>query len=540
MTCGRITDKRVRKLNITEQIKNARTSIGIEFGSTRIKAILVGEELAPIASGAYDWENSLENGIWTYSAEEILKGLQGCFAALMADVKKKYGTELTSAASLGISAMMHGYLAFDENDSLLVPFRTWRNTMTQEAADRLSECFGFNIPQRWSIAHLYQAILSNEEHIPQVRFITTLAGYVHFLLTGEKVLGIGDASGMFPIENGSYNEEMLEKFAGLAEGTAFTQKPGDILPAVVPVGECAGRLTEKGALLLDPTGTFKAGVPFCPPEGDAQTGMVATNSIAPRTGNVSAGTSIFAMAVLERGLSRLHRQIDIVTTPCGDPVAMVHCNNCTTEINAWVGLFDGLLSVFGHSADKSELYNKLFAEALKGDADCDGIISYNYHSGEHVTGFSEGRPMLMRSPDSTFNIANLMRSLIYSSVATLKIGMDILLGEEKVSLDRIYAHGGLFKSPVTGQRFLASALGVPVTLMATAGEGGAWGIALLAAYQAREDKSEKLADFLANRVFAGAQGSTMEPHAGDAAGFAEFMKQYRAGLAAERAAVDSI
>ncbi len=533
--------RKANTMDIKDQIKNGRASIGIEFGSTRIKAILVGEELAPVASGAYDWQNSLENGIWTYSAEEIVKGLQGCFAALMADVKQKYGVQLTTAASVGISAMMHGYLAFDENDKLLVPFRTWRNTMTGEAADILSESFAFNIPQRWSIAHLYQAILSKEEHIPQVRFITTLAGYVHFLLTGEKTIGIGDASGMFPIdpETGSYSEKLLAKFSQLTQNTALSQKLSDILPAIVPVGECAGTLTEKGALLLDPTGTFKAGVPFCPAEGDAQTGMVATNSIAPRTGNVSAGTSIFAMIVLERELSRLHRQIDIVTTPCGDPVAMVHCNNCTTEINAWVELFSELLGTFGHSADKSELYNKLFAAALDGDADCSGIVCYNYHSGEHVTGFTEGRPMLMRSPDSKFNIANLMRSLIYSGMSTLKIGMDILLGEEKVSLDKIYAHGGLFKSPVTGQRFLASALGVPVALMASAGEGGAWGIALLAAYAAREDKSEKLAAYLNDRVFAGATGSCMQPDTGDAAGFAEYMELYRAGLAAERAAVDA-
>ncbi len=529
------------KMDIREQITGGKASIGIEFGSTRIKAILVGDKTEPVASGAHDWQNSLENGVWTYSEEDIIKGLQSCFASLMADVKEKYGVQLTTAASIGISAMMHGYLAFDENDRLLVPFRTWRNTMTGEAADILSESFAFNIPQRWSIAHLYQAIQKKEEHIPQVRFITTLAGYVHFLLTGEKNIGIGDASGMFPIdpETGSYNKNMLAKFAQLTENTAFSQQLIDILPAIVPVGECAGRLTENGAKLLDPTGVFGAGVPFCPAEGDAQTGMVATNSIAPRTGNVSAGTSIFAMVVLERELSRLHRQIDIVTTPCGDPVAMVHCNNCTTELNGWVELFDELLRSCGCEMTKTELYNKLFAAALEGDSDCSGIINYNYHSGEHVTGFTEGRPMLMRSPESKFNIPNVMRSLIYSCMSTLKIGMDILFDEEKVTLDNIYAHGGLFKSPVTGQRFLASALGVPVTLMTSAGEGGAWGIALLAAYQARENREEKLADYLSKRVFAGAAGNTMAPHAEDAAGFAEYMKLYRAGLAAEQAAVEA-
>ena len=531
----------IQSADIISQIKAGSTSIGIEFGSTRIKAVLVGTGLQPIASGTHDWKNSLENGIWTYSEEDIRGGLQSCFASLMADVKEKYGVALESAASVGISAMMHGYLAFNDKGELLVPFRTWRNTMTEQAADALSECFGFNIPQRWSVAHLYQAILNGEEHVGDIRFMTTLAGYVHLLLTGEKTIGIGDASGMFPIDKatGTYNSAMLDKFARLTEGTQFCGNLADILPVIVPVGECAGRLTEEGALLLDPTGTFKAGVPLCPAEGDAQTGMVATNSIAPRTGNVSAGTSIFAMAVLERDLSKLYRQIDIVTTPCGDPVAMVHCNNCTTDLDAWISLFSELLGSFGADVKKSELYDRLYAAALSGDADCGGIISYNYHSGEHVTGFAEGRPLIMRSPDSPFNVANVMRSLIYSCMSTLKIGMDILLGEEKIALDKIYAHGGLFKSPVTGQRFLASALGVPVTLMDTASEGGAWGIALLAAYQARADRSEGLAEYLDNRVFAGMTGSSMAPDENDAAGFAAYMAQYRAGLDAERAAVQS-
>lgn len=528
-----------RKTMIKNQIKEGKVSIGIEFGSTRIKAILVGEELKAIASGSYDWQNTLDNGIWTYSLDDIHKGLQTCFANLMSDVKAKYDVELTTAASIGFSAMMHGYLAFDEEDKLLVPFRTWRNTMTEEASDKLSECFGFNIPQRWSIAHLYQAILNKEEHVSRISFFTTLAGYVHWLLTGEKNIGVGDASGMFPIDpsTGSYNKEMLDKFAVLTEGTAFRASLSDILPAIIPVGECAGKLTEKGALILDPTGTFKAGVPFCPAEGDAQTGMVATNSIAPRTGNVSAGTSIFAMAVLERDLSKLYRQIDIVTTPCADPVAMVHCNNCTTDLDSWVRLFGELLKNCGCEISKGELYDKLYAMALDGDADCSGIISFNYHSGEHVTGFTSGRPMLMRSPESAFNAANVMRSLIYSCMATLKIGMDILLGEEKINLDKIYAHGGLFKSPVTGQRFLASALGVPVTLMDSASEGGAWGIALLAAYQARADRSESLADYLNSRVFAGMTGSSMSPDEKDAEGFRKYMEQYSAALAVEEAAV---
>ncbi len=519
------------------QIKEGRTSIGIEFGSTRIKAVLIGDDFTVAASGAYDWENSFIDGVWTYSLDEVKAGLQGAFAALAEDVKAKYDTALENVASIGISAMMHGYLAFDENDKLLVPFRTWRNTMTEQAADALTEALSFNIPQRWSIAHLYQAILNGEEHVSEIRFVTTLAGYVHLLLTGEKVIGIGDGSGMFPVKDGGYNADMMSRFDALTVGTAFTQKLADVLPKIVPVGECAGTLTEHGARLLDPTGTLKAGVPFCPPEGDAQTGMAATNSIAPRTGNVSAGTSIFAMAVLEKELSAVYRQIDIVTTPCGSPVAMVHCNNCTTDLDCWVRLFADTLRTFGVEVPKSELYDKLYAAALSGEPDCDGIVSYNYHSGEHVTGFTEGKPLVMRSPSSKLNVANLMRSLIYSCMSTLKIGMDILIGEEKIVLDRIYAHGGLFKSPVTGQRFLASALGVPVALMESAGEGGAWGIALLASYLARKNDGEALEEYLEKRVFEGKTGSVMAPDAADAAGFAAYIEKYKEGLEVERTAV---
>ena len=526
-------------MNTAEYIKSGKASIGIEFGSTRIKAVLIGEDFSVAASGAYDWENSFIDGVWTYSLEEIKDGLKGCFGALIADVKEKYGVVLENAASMGISAMMHGYLAFDENDNLLVPFRTWRNTMTEQAADILTEKLGFNIPQRWSIAHLYQAILSGEEHVSKIRFVTTLAGYVHWLLTGKKVIGIGDGSGMFPIDvkNGCYNGEMLEKFEQLTDGTAFKQQLSAVLPEIIPVGECAGKLTESGALLLDPTGAFKAGAMFCPPEGDAQTGMVATNSIAPRTGNVSAGTSIFAMAVLENDLSAVYRQIDIVTTPCGSPVAMVHCNNCTTDLNCWVNLFGDMLRTFGVEVSKTELYNKLFAAALSGEADCGGIISCNYHSGEHVTGFTEGRPFVMHSPSSELNTANFMRSLIYSCMSTLKIGMDILINKEKIALDKIYAHGGLFKSPVTGQRFLAAALGVPVALMESAGEGGAWGIAILASYLANKGENEALEAFLENRVFDGKTGSCMVPEKADMEGFSAYIEQYKAALEVERAAV---
>ncbi len=522
---------------MVNQIKEGKTSIGIEFGSTRIKAVLIGDDFTVAASGAYDWENSFIDGVWTYSLDEVKAGLQGAFFALADDVKSKYGIAVEKVASIGISAMMHGYLAFDENDKLLVPFRTWRNTMTEQSADAVTEAFGFNIPQRWSIAHLYQAVLNGEEHVSKIRFVTTLAGYVHWLLTGEKVIGIGDGSGMFPIKNGNYNADMMNKFEALTADTAFTQKLADVFPKIVPVGECAGKLTESGALLLDPTGTLKAGIPFCAPEGDAQTGMVATNSIAVRTGNVSAGTSIFAMAVLEKELSSVYRQIDIVTTPCGNPVAMVHCNNCTTDLDCWVKLFGDTLKTFGIDVPKSELYDKLYAAALSGEPDCDGIVSYNYHSGEHVTGFTEGRPLVMRSPSSKLNVANLMRSLIYSCMSTLKIGMDILIGEEKIALDKIYAHGGLFKSPITSQRFLASALGVPVALMESAGEGGAWGIALLASYLVRKEDDEALEAYLEKRVFDGKTGSVMNPDANDAAGFAAYIEKYKAGLEVEKTAV---
>ena len=527
-------------MNPAQLIQSGNTSLGIEFGSTRIKAVMIEQETCtPIAAGAHDWENRLENGVWTYSIEDIHQGLQSCFAALSADVQARYGVSLETTGSIGISAMMHGYLAFDQNDQLLVPFRTWRNTMTEQAAAALTEAFRFNIPQRWSIAHLYQAMLKKEAHLPQLRFFTTLAGYVHWLLTGQRVLGIGDASGMFPIdpETKAYNTAMLQTFSDLTANFEFDWKLSDILPAIVPAGECAGTLTDQGARLLDPSGRFKAGIPFCPPEGDAGTGMVATNSIAPKTGNVSAGTSIFAMAVLEHDLQNVHEEIDIVATPCGSPVAMVHCNNCTTELDAWVRLLNDTLHTFGLDIPKAKLYDTLYETARSGANDCDGLLSYNYHSGEHVTGFTEGRPLMMRTPDTVFNLSNLMRSLIYSCMATLKIGMDILLKEEHVVLDKLYAHGGLFKSPVTGQRFLAAALETPIAVMESAGEGGAWGIALLASYLTRTNKAESLAEYLNDRVFRNFQGSCMDPVPSDVEGFAAYMKQYRAGLAVEQAAV---
>lgn len=525
-------------MSSADEIKNGKAVIGIEFGSTRIKAVLIGEDHSPLASGVHDWQNEMLDGVWTYSLDNVRKGLQECFADLMKNVEEAYGIKLETAAAMGISAMMHGYLAFDEKDKQLVTFRTWRNTMTEEAADKLTEEFSFNIPQRWSIAHLYQAMLNKEPHVGNIAFMTTLAGYVHYILTGEKVIGAGDASGIFPIDSQTcdYNSAMMSKFDKLAEGTALNKKLADILPRIVPAGECAGRLTAEGAKLLDPTGTFGGDIPFCPPEGDAQTGMAATNSITPRTGNVSAGTSIFSMIVLEKDLSAVHREIDIVTTPCGDPVAMVHCNSCTSDLDAWFGIFGGFLKEIGVDMPKGQLYDKLYSLAAEGAPDCNGVISYNYYAGEPVTGVKNGLPLLMRSPDTAFNIRDFMRSLVYSCVAALKAGNDILTEQEHVSLERIYAHGGFFKTPVPTQKFLAAALGADVTLMQTAGEGGAWGIALLASYMANRSSGEKLTDYLSGRVFADMKGSTVSPDKEDVDGLNAYMKKYLSGLSAVRAA----
>lgn len=524
-------------MNRAEMITAGKTRIGMEFGSTRIKAVLIGEDNTPLASGVHDWQNTLADGVWTYPLREVHEGMRDCFADLMQNVEREFGVKLTTTAGFGVSAMMHGYLVFDKNGEQLVPFRTWRNTMTEDAASRLTNAFLFNIPQRWSIAHLYQAILNDEAHIDQICFLTTLAGYVHFLLTGEKVIGIGDASGIFPIDPATktYDAQMMAAFDALTDETRFEKPLSAILPKIVPVGECAGKLTEAGARLLDPTGTFPAGIPFCPPEGDAQTGMAATNSIAPRTGNVSAGTSIFSMIVLEQNLKAVHREIDIVTTPCGDPVAMVHCNSCTTDLDAWVKLFGGLLTASGHELPKPQLYDLIYDLAAQGDPDCGGVISYNYYAGEPVTGLDSGKPLVFRSPDSAFTISNLARSLVYSTVATLKLGMDILT-EEQVKLDRIYAHGGLFKNPVPSQRILAAALGADITLMESAGEGGAWGIALLASYMARDNRTQTLQDFLNADVFKGGSGRTASPEQADIEGMQAYMKLYKAGLSAERAA----
>jgi len=529
-------------MKIAERIRNGQTVLGMEFGSTRIKAILIDEAGNPLASGSHGWENRLENQIWTYSLTDIREGLQDCYADLKQDVQKKYGETLTKVAALGFSGMMHGYMAFDAEDQLLVPFRTWRNTMTEQAAKELSETFSFNIPQRWSVAHLYQAILNGESHVNQISFVTTLAGYIHWKLTGEKVVGVGEAAGMFPIDSNTnvYDEVMAAKFDGLLQAKGMKYHLKDIFPKVLVAGEQAGTLTEAGAKLLDPAGDLQAGIPLCPPEGDAGTGMTATNSVAVRTGNVSAGTSVFAMVVMEHALSKYYEEIDMVTTPDGKPVAMVHCNNCTSDLNAWVGLFGEVLETFGVKPDMDTLYGTLYRKALEGDTDCGGLLAYNYFSGESITGFEEGRPLFVRRPDSAFNLANFMRVHLMTSLGALKAGMDILVKQEKVQIDKMLGHGGFFLTKGVGQRIMAAAMQTPVFVMETAGEGGAWGIALLAAYMQNKSEGETLPEYLNTRIFHGEEGSAMQPEAADVEGFEAFMKDYKAGLAIERAAVEQL
>ena len=524
---------------IRDMITSGQAVLGIELGSTRIKAVLIDVDKTPVASGSYDWENQYVDHIWTYDIDEIWKGLQGSYQDLVKNVQEEYGVTITNLAAAGVSAMMHGYLAFDENDELLVPFRTWRNTITGEASEKLSGLFKYHIPQRWSIAHLYQAILNEEEHVSKVRFFTTLAGYIHWRLTGQKVIGSGDAAGMFPIniEAKDYDSRMLDQFDELVADKGFPWKIRDLLPKVLLAGEDAGCITEEGAKLLDPAGNLAAGIPMCPPEGDAGTGMTATNSVAVRTGNVSAGTSVFAMAVLEKDLTKPYEEIDLVTTPSGDLVAMVHCNNCTSDLNAWVGLFKEFAESFGIDVDMNKLFGTLYNKALEGDADCGGLLAYNYFSGEHITGFDEGRPLFVRSPESRFNLANFMRVNLYTSLGALKTGMDILLKKENVKLDRMMGHGGLFKTKGVGQRILAGAIDTPVYVMETAGEGGAWGIALLADYLVRKEDGESLTDYLNNKVFHDTKGSGMDPVPEDVEGYEKFMERYTKGLAIERAAV---
>ena len=500
--------------------------LGIELGSTRIKAAAIDETFAPVSSGDYTWKSSFENGVWTYPLEDAWTGLK----AAIAGIKDRDGI-----AVMGISAMMHGLLAFDRDWKLLTPFRTWQNTMTAEAAEKLTACFGFNIPQRWSVAHLYQAVLNGEPFVPEIAHITTLAGYIHFMLTGVNAVGIGEASGMFPIDSETltYDEEMLRKFEALTADQPWNIR--EVLPGVLLAGQDAGKLTEQGAALLD--GLLPVGIPFAPAEGDAGTGMTATNAVAPRTGNVSAGTSIFSMVVLEKPLKKVYPEIDLVTTPTGKAVAMVHCNNCTSDMNAWAGILRETAELFGGEVDTGTLYTKLYQKSLEGDPDCGGIITYNYLAGEGVTHLDGGRPMVVRRPDSRFILANFLRSQLYATMATLKIGMDILV-EEGVAVDSLTGHGGLFKTPVVGQKYMAAACGASVTCMETAGEGGPYGMALLAAYMDRREES--LEEFLSRDVFASAKSTTLHPEQADMEGFNRFLAAFKAGLAAEKAALETI
>ena len=528
--------------DIQKTIESGKTTLGIEFGSTRIKTVLIDENHTSIASGSYEWENRYENGVWTYTLNDVWAGLQESYRKLNKEVSGKYNTPLKTTGAIGFSAMMHGYMAFDKDGKLLVPFRTWRNTITGQASEKLTDLFQFNIPQRWSIAHLYQAILNKETHVKDISYLTTLAGYVHWKLTGEKVLGVGEASGMFPIDSqtNDYDESMIKLFNEQIKAENISWKIQDILPKVLLAGDAAGVLTQEGTKLLDSTGQLQAGIPLCPPEGDAGTGMVATNSVAERTGNVSAGTSIFAMIVLEKALSKVYPEIDMVTTPTGKPVAMVHSNNCTSDLNAWVDLFHEFANTLGVEMSESKLYETLYQKALTGDADGGGLLAYNYLSGEHITHLEEGRPLFVRTPESRFTLSNFMRVHLFSALGTLKIGLDILLEQEQVKINQVLGHGGFFKTWEVGQRIMAAAMNVPVSVMETAGEGGAWGVALLASYMLHKTTNESLEAYLANKVFAGKNSTTIVPDQKDVDGFTKFMERYKKGLVIERAAVDGL
>ncbi|WP_430734231.1 xylulokinase [Fodinisporobacter ferrooxydans] len=531
------------KLNLIKaDIANSRTALGIEFGSTRIKAVLIDSDHSPIASGSYEWENRLEEGIWTYSLDDIWQGLQISYQEMAVEVKEKYGVTLQKIGAIGFSAMMHGYMVFNKDGELLVPFRTWRNSITEQARKELTELFNYNIPQRWSIAHLYQAILNEEEHVVDVTFFTTLAGYIHWKLTGKKVLGIGDASGMFPIdvETKNYDTRMIQAFDDLIGEKNYPWKLEEILPQVMLAGDEAGQLSEEGAKLLDVSGNLQAGIPLCPPEGDAGTGMVATNSVAKRTGNVSAGTSVFAMIVLEKELKKVHPEIDLVTTPSGSLVGMVHANNCSSDINAWVKLFREFSEVLGCKVNIDKIFEILFSKALEGDRDCGGLLSYGYYSGENITGMREGRPLFVRSPESNFNLANFMRVHLFSALGALKIGIDILLTEENIQIDKILGHGGLFKTKGVGQKVMAAVMSAPVSVMETAGEGGAWGIALLASFMTNRQENESLEEYLDKKVFVTYTGVKVDADEKDVEGFEVFIKRYKQGLTIEQAAIDSL
>ncbi len=528
--------------DLKEAITRGETSLGIELGSTRIKAVLINRHFETIASGSYEWENLLKDGYWTYDQENIIAGLQAAYREMKNEVERNYGVALRTIGSIGFSAMMHGYMAFDSTGELLVPFRTWRNATTGAAARELTELFQFNIPERWSIAHLYQAVLNQEEHVPRIDYITTLAGYIHWLLTGDKAIGIGDASGIFPVDEltHNYHPAMIKKFDERLADKGLPWKLEDLLPKVYLAGEQAGALTEAGAGLLDPAGDLQPGIPLCPPEGDAGTGMIATNSVRKRTGNVSVGTSVFAMIVLEKELSKVYPEIDMVTTPNGNPVGMVHANNCSSDLNAWMGLFREFAEAMGYDVDSGKLFSVMFNKALEADPDAGGLLSYGYLSGENITGIDKGRPLFVRSPESRFNLANFMRVHLFTAFGALKLGMDILTENEQVAIDSILAHGGLFKTPVVGQKIVAAALNVPISVMSTAGEGGAWGMALLASYMINKDQEESLEDFLEQKVFKNAEGQEMAPDEADVQGFEAFIKRYQAGLAIEQAAVEHL
>ena len=527
---------------IAEKIRAGKTSLGIEFGSTRIKAVLIDDTYRTIASGDYGWASHLEHGLWSYTVEEIWKGLQTAYAEMAGDVEAAYGEKLTHIGHIGFSAMMHGYLAFDENGELLVPFRTWQNTNTHEAHEKLSELFQYNIPERWSIAHLYQCVLDNEEHVSRVAFFTTLAGYVHWKLTGKKVLGVGDASGMFPIDptTHTWETEFIRQFNELPEVAAQPWKLEDLLPEPLVAGTPAGELTEEGAKLLDPTGTLQAGITLAPPEGDAGTGMMATNSVRKRTGNVSAGTSIFATVVLEGKLKALHPEVDLVTTPAGDLAGMSHANNFTSDLNAWVGLFGQFAEALGHPVDAGTLYGTLFRAAIADgvDANCGGLLNYPFRSGEFLAGLPEGRPLFARKPEARMSLGNFMRAQLFGAFSPVKIGMDVMTKDEHVQVDSLVGHGGIFTTPKVAQKILAAAFDTPIKVMATAAEGGAWGMAVLGDYLWHAD--EDLADYLDNRVFADAESVTETPDEKDVEGFEDFFARFRAGLPIEHAAIAAI
>ncbi len=523
-------------------IENGQTALGIELGSTRIKAVLIDLKGETLAVGIYDWENSFINNIWTYSIEEIHNGLRGCYSSLREAVRQEYGIALKKIGSIGISAMMHGYMALNNKGEQIAPFQTWRNTNTQAAADELTELFQFNIPLRWTVAHLYQRILDQEKHVEDLDFVSTLAGYIHLLLTGERVIGVGDAAGMFPIDStvNDYDEEMVQQFDTLISNRNYSWKLRDIFPKVLVAGEKAGYLTEEGAAFLDESGELVSGIPMCPPEGDAGTGMVATNAVAPRTGNVSAGTSTFAMIVLEKKLEKLYREIDMVTTPTGFPVAMSHANNGTSDLNAWVNIFGEFASLMGMDVNQGELFQKLYTKSLEGDLDAGGLLAYGYYSGENITMINEGRLAFLRCADSRFNLANFMKVNLYTSLGAVKMGLDILMKDEKVKVEKITGHGGFFKTKGVGQRYLAAACGAPVTVMDTASEGGACGIALLAAYLISKKENEKLEEYLNDTVFTELSGETIAPTLEEIEGFETFMEHYKSGLQVEKSAIEAM